>query len=84
MHYSRSVSDGWVLPEGGAEGGELLGHRLQRRALPRGHVRVVHAPEGRRTVQRVNLRAIHVLGYKSMIGGKFVLLYAHFLVILEL
>ena len=53
--YSRSVSDGRVLPEGGAESRELLRHRFQLRALPSRHIRIVQAAEGGRAIKGVHL-----------------------------
>ena len=56
MRYSRSVSDGWVLPEGGAEGGDLLGHLLHLGAALARAVRVVHVRDGIGAVQGEHLR----------------------------
>ena len=55
MWNSRSISDGWVLPEGGAEGGDLLGHPLQLLVAERTLVRVVQAVERLLAVQGENL-----------------------------
>ena len=55
LYYSRPVSDGWVLPEGGAEGGDLLGHPLQLLVAERTLVRVVQAVERLLAVQGENL-----------------------------
>ena len=52
---SRSVSDGGVLPQGGAEGGDLLGHLLHGHAPLRGSQRVVVQLEVVLVVQRVHL-----------------------------
>ena len=58
---SRSVSDGGVLPQGGAEGGDLLGHLLHGHAPLRGSQRVVVQLEVVLAVQGVDL---------GLVGGK--------------
>ena len=58
MLHSRSVSDGGVLPQGGAQGGDLLCHLLHGDAPLGGSQRVVVELEVVLVVQRVHLRLV--------------------------
>ena len=55
MLHSRSVSDGGVLPQGGAQGGDLLCHLLHASAPLGGSQRVVVQLEVVLAVQGVDL-----------------------------